>query len=139
MKRNIWQNSKFWWLIANTATTEAEKASLVKKYTLGRTCKTSEMNSEEMDMLLYELRRKFETMNRMRRKIFALVSKIKLAESVLNEYEALRYIHNIVGLNLPQKPRLNDYTQNELEWILQKLEAISPKQQRKYRKEMKLV
>lgn len=139
MKRNIWQNSKFWWLITNTATTEAEKASLVEKYTLGRTCKSSEMNSEEMEMLLYELRQRFNEMNRMRRKIFALTSKIKLAESVLNEQEVLRYIHNIVGLNLPQKPRLNDYTQSELKWILQKLEAIAPKQQRKYRKEMKLV
>ena len=139
MKRTNLQNTKFWWLVKNTNITELQKMALVRQYTAGRTQKSSEMKEEEMEMLLWNLRQLWESMNRMRRKIFVQIAKIKLSDEKITEQQALGYIHKIVGLNIPKREKLNDYTKEELSQILNKLDAIAPKQQVKYRKNLKLV
>lgn len=136
MKRTNLQNTKFWWLVKNTNITELQKMALVRQYTAGRTQKSSEMKEEEMEMLLWNLRQLWESMNKMRRKIFVQIAKIKLSDEKITEQQALGYIHKIVGLNILKREKLNDYTKEELSQILDKLDAIAPKQQRKYRKKM---
>ncbi|MCS6821703.1 MAG: hypothetical protein NZ551_07525 [Microscillaceae bacterium] len=139
MNRTLVQNKRFYWLLAHTNLNEIEKAAWVYEHTGNRTAKSSEMTFEEMDALLDDLQAWYNSMNRMRRKIFFRVSQILLADACVSEQVCLAYIHAIVGLNLPKRERLNDYRKEELYRILQKLDAIAPKQQSKYRQALKVL
>lgn len=136
MNRTNEQNKRFYLLLSQT---HFDKNEIVRLFTNNRTEHSSEMNEQEMDACLEYLQKQAGAMNESRRRIFSRVRQIKLLhqDDKLSEAEVLRYIYNIVGLNLPKKTRLNDYTKEELWQINKKLDAIKPKQAVKYRKHLK--
>lgn len=137
MNRITEQNKRFYALLALT---HLNKDEIVQTYTGRRTKNSSEMSEEEMDACLEYLQAYAEKMQKSRRRIFSRIRSIKLihADDKLSEADVMRYIRNIVGLKLPDANRLNDYTLEELRMINRKLDAIKPKQEKKYRKSLKI-
>jgi hypothetical protein len=138
MKRTNEQNKRLHWLI--TATNNIEnKADLVSMYTAGRTRTSAEMSEDEAALLIEALEVQAKSLNKQRKRIFSQIRKIRLLhhDDKLSEGEVLQYIRSIVGLKVKSVDRLNEYTKQELNLILLRLDMIAKKTPENYRKKLK--
>lgn len=133
------QEERLTWLLSATKNF-ANKGDLVAQYTKGRTRKSAEMAEEECEELIKHLSELSEKLNQQRRRIFSMIRSIKMidADEKLSEADVLRYIRQIKNLKLSKVDRLNDYTTEELRKINTKLDAIKPKQEKKWRTQMNI-
>ncbi len=127
---------RFYYLISET---KLNKSAIVRVFSCGKTESFTAMTEEQQLDAIAHLQECSKKMNKQCRRIFSRIRQIKLIHSddKLSEADVIKYINNIIGLSVRKVTRLNEYTKDEIWQINRKLDAIKPKQEKKYRKNLK--